>query len=228
MKREQPTEAEIGVLEALVAQGEPLTARSQGGNELFRAPLRFVDPGRAFLILDRSTDPAADRVLLSQQSVELLVEFDDFRIRFLGERPIAVVHEGNAGIRFQFPESVSVSRRRMLTRAPVPVNAEIRCVVRAGASSPFEAIVTDVGEGGIGMLLDAPNPGLRPGMVLPDCRLEVAGREPIMVDLEVRHAAGMPLEEGRHVLVIGCRFAAFPPAAKAFVADWARSHSEKT
>jgi len=222
-----PTEAEIGVLEALAAEGETLAAKAKAGAAPFRTRLRLVDPGRRFLLLERSGDEAADAVLLGRPRVELLVEWGEWRIGFSAGRPEAVVHEGASLLRTEFPASVSISRRRMLPRTDVPREAPIRCVARPGATPAFEAEVIDVSEGGIGMQADPGATGLEPGVLLAACRLERPGREPEVVDLEVRHTSRVKLEDGRLVLRVGCRFASLSPAAMRLTAEYAGSRPDR-
>lgn len=214
-----PTAAEIGVLEALAAQGETLTAKAVAGAPPYRTRLAFVDPGRRFLVLERGHDGTPDAALLARDRVELLVEWGEWRIGFAGDHPEACVHEGAEAIRIGFPEAVSISRRRMLPRAAVPQASPLRCVVHPGAASAFEAEVTDVSQGGVGMQADPRVALVEPGMVLAACRLERAGREPVIVDLEVRHTSRVALAGGRTVARIGCRFVHLSPAAMGLVAE---------
>lgn len=220
MSRKVPTEAEIAVLEALAAQGEILTAKAESGARPFRARLRFVDSARQFLILDRGADEAAAAALLARPRAEFLVEWGEWRIGFACDRPVTVSHDGTPAFRVSFPEAVSIGKRRMFARAAVPDKAKLRCVAYSGAAPIFEADITDVGQGGLGMHADAAVTSLEPGMILAGCRLERAGRTPAIVDLEIRHTARATLEDGRHVLRIGCRFVAPSPAAMGLVAEF--------
>ena len=162
----RPTEAEVAVLEALAAQGEVLSAKVASGATPFRAKLRFVDPGRQFLIVARSGDPGADAAFLALAQAELFVEWGEWRVAFAAAAPVAASHEGVAAIRLQFPGSVAINRRRMFERAPVPDRA-LRCVAYSGPVPGFDAIVTDISQGGVGLQIDAAGSALEPGMVLP-------------------------------------------------------------
>lgn len=216
-----PTEAEIGVLEALAAQGEVIVTKAAAGTTPYRTRLRLVDPGRRFLLFDRSGDAAADSLVLGQSQVDFLVEWGEWRIGFAVANPVAAEHGGAAVIRADFPGSIAISRRRMLPRSAVPPGAALRCVAHSGASAVFEGDVLDVSQGGIGMQGEAKGASLEPGMVLAASRLVRGGREPVVVDLEVRHTARVTLQDGRQVLRIGCRFVNLSPAAMRLVAEYA-------
>lgn len=220
--RSLPTDAEIAVLEALAAQGELLSAAMPTGAPVFRTRLRFVDPGRHCLVVARSGDRRADEALLAQARAEFLVEWGEWRIAFATGRPEAAAHEGVEAIRLPFPESVSINRRRMFERAPVPDHG-MRCVAYSGAVPVFEAIVTDVSQGGVGIQVDSGGEALEPGMVLAGCRFVRQGRGPATVDLEVRHTALTRHPDGRRTVRAGCRFVDLSPAAMALVSEFVGS-----
>ncbi len=222
MTRTMPTEAEIAVLEALAEQGERLTAKLAGAPQ-FRAPFLFVDPGRQYLVLGECGDPAADSALLGLPRADFAVEWGEWRIAFTAGEPAPCKHEGKAAIRVRFPESVAINRRRMHERAPVPESASLRCVAYSGAAPIFDAAVTDVGHGGIGIQFDAAGDALVPGMVIARCRLEKAGHTTAIVDLEVRHTATSVFPDGRRMTRAGCRFANLSPEAMKLVAEFSRA-----
>ena len=214
-----PTEAEIAVLEALAAQAEKLAAATAPRSPAYVAPLLFVDPDRQFLVLGRSGVAAADSALLGQRRAELSVEWGEWRIAFGADAPEPCTHDGTPAIRVRFPQAVSINRRRMHDRAIVPENSALRCVSYSRAAVVFDAIITDVSYGGVGILLDAESTAFEPGMRLPRCRIEGEGRRPAVVDLEVRHLSVVTLADGRRVTRAGCRFENLSPEAMKLVAE---------
>lgn len=213
MTRPAPSPAEIAVLEALAAEAVRLSARLAGVPD-FQVPLLHVDPARHFLILGCSGDPAADAVFLRTPLCSLAVEWADWRIAFPADGAVACRHGGEAAIRVRFPETVAINRRRVHERSSVPESASLKCVAYSGAAPVWEAAVTDVSRGGIGIRLDAASDALRPGMMLVHCRLEQPGRTPALVDLEVRHVSTGTLADGRRVARAGCQFARLSPEAQ--------------
>lgn len=215
----RPTEAESAVLEALATQGEVLSAGAAPGATGFRTTLRFVDPAREFIVVARSGDQGADAAFTALARAEFAVEWGEWRIAFAAESPEAVSHAGEAAIRLRFPQSVTISRRRMFVRAPVPDRA-LRCVAYSGAAAVFEAIVTDISQGGVGLQIDDAGETLQPGMVLPRCRILRGGGDPATVDLEVRHTAVVTGANGGRTVRAGCRFVNLSPSAMALVAQF--------
>lgn len=213
------TQAEIAVLEALADQGELISARTVPGAPRFHGRLVSVDRGGRCLVIARSGDRAADDFVLGQACADFFVEWGEWRIAFAGERPEAVTHEGCEAIRVELPETVAISRRRMFERSPVPADA-LRCIAYSGAVPIFEAIVTDISRGGIGIRIDSADGALQPGMVLPGCRIVKPGHAEITADLEVRHTAAISAPDGSRAVRAGCRFVNLSQATMALVAEF--------
>ncbi len=218
--RATPSDAEVGVLDALAAEGQALSASLGGESRPFRTRLLRVDPGREFLLLDSSGEAGADDAVLRQQAVAFWVEWGEWRISFSAASPERVADGGRAAIRLRFPERVEIGRRRMHERHAVPAGT-LRCVAYSGAVAVFEAAVTDVSEGGLGLQAELVGTGIEPGMVLPGCRIERPDREPLVVDLEVRHTATSTRPDGRRLWRAGCRFVNLAPEARKAVGDLA-------
>lgn len=224
MTRQVPSESEIAVLEALVAEGEELLARSAAGGLTYAVKLRHLDPRhRDFVIAAREGHLSPD-ALPADASVNFEVLFGEWRVAFSADHPHHVTHEGRPAIQLEFPERVAISRRRQHARAAVPEQAPLRLVAYSGAAPIFAAMITDVSRGGIGLQLDFGGDSLHPGMVLGSCRVERDGGEPVTVDLEVRHTSTVTLHDGRRVVRAGCRFVELTPAAAALVEEYVADH----
>ena len=89
---------------------------------------------------------------------------------------------------------------------PVSANPPLRCVAYSGTVPIFEAAVTNLSRGGLGLHVESSGEALQPGMVLPACRIERKGRQPLPVDLEVRHTSVVTMPDGSRAVRVGCRF----------------------
>jgi len=205
--------AEIAVLEALAVQGEAVLAQLDGGAPIFRSRLRFVDPDQQYIVVEPSTDAAANAALLALARAVFLAEVGEWRIEFAAADPEQTVLGGTAAIRLRFPEVISSRRRRAFERARVPPEPPLRCVASAEGVTYFEASIVDISRGGIGILQAGPNIALQAGMMLKSCRIECPDREPVILDLEVRHAGPAALADGRPAQRAGCRFLNLSPAS---------------
>jgi len=217
MTRPTPTPAEIAVLEALVAEGDVLVARSHGGGPAHTVRLRHLDPAHKFLIVSASDGELPAAALPRHAPVDFEGIFGEWRVAFTAADPQAAKHEGQAAIRLAFPEAVTTGRRRQHARANVPAHAPLKLVAYSGAATIFEATVTDVSRGGLGLQVGFEGASLHPGMVLAGCRLERDGVAGGVVDLEVRHTAGVTLADGRQAWRAGVRFVALSPEAARLV-----------
>lgn len=212
------TEAEIAVLEALAAQGEMLDSKSGTCTPAFRSRLRLVDRQRSLLLLERGSDEAANLALLTLPRVELQVEWGEWRIDFVASNLGAFPHQGIETIRLDFPDSVAIRRRRMYERTEDP-RPPLLCEISSRNALAFEAVVTDVSQGGLGMEMDSAA-ALVPGTVLAACRLRYLDWEPVSVDLEVRHTANVMLADGRKLVRGGYRFLHLSPEAMGLIAKY--------
>jgi hypothetical protein len=210
------TEVELAVLEALAAQGEMIESTTGTCTPAFRSRLRLVDRQRSLLLLDRCSDEAANAALLALPRADFQVEWGEWRIVFAAGGIFP--DEGAGAIRLDFPDAVSISRRRMYPRTQDP-RPPLVCQIYSGTDVMIEAAVTDVSQGGIGMEMDSAT-ALEPGTVLAGCRLQYLDWEPVIVDLEVRHTATTTLPDGRQVVRGGCRFLHLPLAAMGIIAKY--------
>lgn len=215
----RPADSEVAVLAALAVEGTSIAARLASGVQAFRTRLLFVDPARRHIVIQASDDTAANARLLAGPRVNLLAELDDWRIEFTAESPQPASHGGFQAMRLAFPTAISINRRRRQERAAVPKQSNLRCVGQAPGGKAFEAIVTDVSPGGIG-LLQAASATLKPGTVLVGCRLERPGKDPVEVDLEVRYTEAVALAEGAPGMKVGYRFLNPSPAMRALIGEF--------
>ncbi len=214
----QPTSSLVGqmlrtpeeiarVLNALVMRGEPIVSDQDGGRLLFRSRLRFIDPARAYIIIELSADEAANKALLARPRATFHAEPGGWHVEFAAADPKPTsAHEGAAGIRLRFPEIVAGHRRRESERAEAPPRQELRCLVDAAGVIPFDGTMANVSKGGIGFLQYDPTISLEPGTVLKGCRINSPDGDSIVVDMEVRYSRLVTLADGTQVQNSGCRF----------------------
>lgn len=195
------------VLNSLVMRGEPIVSDVGGGKRLFHSRLRFVDPARAYIIIELSADELANKALLARPRATFHAEPGGWRVEFAAADPQPTSpHEGAPGIRLRFPEIVAGHRRRADERADAPPQKDLRCIVDEGGVMPFDGTMANVSKGGIGFLQYDPTISLEPGTVLKGCRIESPSGDSIVVDMEVRYSKLVDLADGRQVQSAGCRF----------------------
>ena len=200
------------ILNSLVLRGEPLVCDLGGGQHLFRSRLRYVDPARAYLIIELSADDAANRALLARPRATFHAEPGGWRVEFAaGDPKPTAPNEGAPGIKLRFPEIVAGHRRRTDERADLPSQRPLRCIVDEGGFMSFDASMANVSKSGIGFLQYDPGISLEPGTMLKGCRIEGPAGESIVVDMEVRYSQMVDLGEGKQARSSGCRFLNLSP-----------------
>jgi c-di-GMP-binding flagellar brake protein YcgR len=195
------------VLNSLVMRGEPIISDLGGGKLAFRSRLRFVDPARAYVIIELSADDAANHALFARPRATFHAEPGGWRVEFAAADPQPTSpNEGAPGIRLRFPEIVAGHRRRTEERAPAPPRQALRCIVDEAGVMSFDGTMANVSKGGVGFLQYDPAISLEPGTVLKGCRIDSAGGDSVVVDLEVRYSRLVDLADGTQVQSSGCRF----------------------
>jgi len=210
---------EIAAVLAIV-QGEKgsITAHLQGGELLFASQLRAVDPVGACIVIDPSTDEAANIALLSRPRCTFFASIPGGDVEFAAADPQRVEHDGKPAIRLKFPDVLADRQRREYDRAAAWPQVPLECVADDGGILSFKGGLVDISIGGLGFLMYDPNITLEPGTVLKGCRIEPYSAAPLVLDLEVRYSELVSLADGTHAERSGCRVVERPESLKEFVA----------
>ena len=86
----------------------------------------------------------------------------------------------------------------------------------------LEAQIMDISRGGIGLLVRSSYLVPAPGTLIKGWRIERAGREPMKLDLEVRHSRPVFLPGGDRALRWGCQFVDPSDEARELIASFAK------
>jgi c-di-GMP-binding flagellar brake protein YcgR len=215
--------AEIAhVLESIRARGTLVSAHLD--SVLFQSLLRLVDSAGKRILIERSLVEAANAALLGRARGSFHSDIPDWHIEFAAAAPRPVQYQGRAAIQLAFPEVMVAHQPRAHDRAKLKPHVPLRCVADAGGITPFDASMVDIGHGGVGFLLYAPDITLEPGTVLRGCHLEAPRGRILTADLEVRYSQRVTLADGSHALRSGCLF--LDPAPE--VAELVRSYLKET
>lgn len=208
------------VLAMLAARGEPVRSSVGAGELVFESRLRLIDPRCAFILLDACADEAANRALLVRPRASFHASPGGWRIEFAAADPVPITYEGRGLIRMRFPDVLVSQQRRAQERTPARTRVSLHFVADAGGVISFEGDMVDISEAGIGFLQYPADITLEPGTLLKGCRIELEGRAPIAVDMEVRHSTPVVLDDGRRGMRSGCRFINPGPELKALLAEY--------
>ena len=211
--------AEIAAVLAIV-QGEKgsITAHLKGGELLFTSQLRAVDPVGACIVIDPSTDEAANALLLSRPRCTFFASIPGGHVEFAAADPQRIEHDGKPAIRLKFPDVLADRQRREYDRTAVWPQIPLVCVADDGGILSFKGGLVDISSGGVGFLVYDPSITLEPGTVLKGCRIDPQGEAPLILDLEVRFSEMVSLPDGTRAERSGCRVVVHPETLKEFVA----------
>lgn len=214
------------VLEVLVARAEPLQSILSGADVIFDTKLLHVDSQHRYLLMAPSTDEAANEALLARAYASFRAIRAGIHVEFSCGDPRRLEHDRGSSIQLRFPDVMATRRGREHERQSVEPPVSLRFLADAGGVISFEGSLVDISSGGIGFVQYAPNITLEPGTLLTGCRIDLPGRPPVTVDLEVRYSSPTTLPDGREVLRSGCRFVDPAPELKALLAAFFRGPTE--
>ena len=193
------------VLQALIEHDASLVSYLSGGETVFKSKLRKLDPAGEFILIDGGNDDLARAALLGLGRCIFHATVEGWRIEFVCADPREHGSGAKPIIQLRYPEVLS-RWQRAHERAQVAPGVPLQCVADAGGIMPFEGLIVDIGPEGLGFLIHSPSITLEPGTVLKSCAIEIPGRPPCKVDLEVCYSQPMVLGDGTRSLRSGCRF----------------------
>ena len=205
------------VLAMLLGRGQALRCDLAGGEIAFESRLLFVDPARAYILMAAGASEPAVAALLARPRASFHSSPDNWHIEFAAAGPQRAEHAGRPAIRLGFPDILVTQQRRAYERVSLQPQVPLQFVADAGGPISFDGEMVDISAGGLGYLQYAPNITLEPGTLLKGCRIELPGRRPVTVDLEMRYSRMETLPDGSRAVRSGFRFVNSPPALQALL-----------
>jgi hypothetical protein len=132
------------------------------------------------------------------------------RIEFVTSAPSETVFDGNPAVQFAVPQSLVRSQNREHPRFKVPSDSSLRCIADDAGFAPFEARIIDISRGGLGGMIYDSHVTLAPGTVLRGCKIMIAGRKPVVADIEVRYTVSILQPDGSLAWRSGVKFLGEP------------------
>jgi hypothetical protein len=212
---------EIGrLLTLLLGGGEMVQCDLDGGEIVFESRLLYVDPARAYILLEPGKSDVATAALLARPRASFHANLKSWQVEFSAAGSRRTVHNGGPALRLDFPEILATRQNRSVERAVVRPHEPLQFVADAGGPISFDGVLIDISPAGFAFLQYAPNITLEPGTILKGCCIALPGRPPATVDLEVRYSRMDALPDGRRAVRSGCRFVDTPPGLKALLASF--------
>ena len=196
------------ILCAIAEDRDTVSATVKPAKVLFLSRLVYVEPVKQFMLVSYSDHKPANSALLAAKSVTFKCNHRGAQFAFSCNAPRQTTHEREPAIQLGMPTTMlALLHRRGLQRVEVPARAEVDCQLRMGVLS-FDARLVDVSMDGMGFLMADDAMPLCAGTRLEGARIRHPNREPLVVDIEVRHVTRVALPDGRRATRIGCRILA--------------------
>ncbi len=208
------------VLALLLGGGQKVSCDLAGGEILFESKLLYVDPARAYILLEPGADECATAALLARPRASFHASSSSWQVEFSAAGSQRASHNGVPALRLRFPDILVTRQSRTAERTSVQPHAPLQFVADAGGPISFNGALIDISAAGFAFLQYAPNITLEPGTRLRDCCIALPGRPSATVDLEVRYSRMDALPDGRRAIRSGCRFVDTPPPLKALLASF--------
>ncbi len=183
----------------------------------FQAQLVHIDPRAGRILLSRSPVAAANAAVLARPRCTFHCEMAGWHVEFIAAEPRAVALRRRELIQCRFPELLASNPRRSHDRVQLKAPLPLRVYADTRGIMPFDALILDLGAGGIAFLCYACSITLEPGTVLRGCRIVLPNRSECVVDLEVRYTQAITLPNGHRAMRSGCLFLTPCPQLAALV-----------
>ncbi len=217
------------ILQMLVDGNQPLVSHHQVHDQMFIARLYRVCAEQNFIVVGYSDNKAANADVFAAASILFRANHPKGCVAFMAGNPVEYC-DPEQGIRFDFPEALSIEQRRVHKRIRVVPETRLNCLADAGGITPFDARIVDIGLSGVGFMVYDPAIKLQPGTVLSRCRIELSDGSVACVDIQVMNSVRLVLPDGSLASRAGCRFIGEPDKIdkllKVFILDLERSDQE--
>ena len=201
---------EIGrTLEAMLSDGDMVTAVWHEGERLFISRLLGLDPVQGWFVVACDATREANDALLASPSVTFTCNHRGAHYNFVATSPCAVEIDHALAIRLAFPLALYAHQRRTQPRVHVPARIPLRCEIPWGPLT-IDGEVFDVSLDGIGTIVYGTDIRIAIGAKLERVRILHPDRGPVEVDLEVRYSVRILSRDGAPAMRSGCRFLGEP------------------
>lgn len=208
----------LRILRGLAHRNELVSAFFNGGKELLLTSVLEVDAERGSLLLDYGSNEQLNQRILGSEKIIFVTSLDKVKVQFVSQGIAAATFEGRSAFRAPLPQQVLQLQRREYYRLTTPIINPLKCVVPLEGGRLVEMPLTDIGGGGIGLMLGHP-PGveLKTGELYPGCRIELPGIGVLEATLRVQNTFEVTLKNGNRTLRSGCQFVNMRPAMQALI-----------
>lgn len=189
----------------------PLSGSVANAEGLFATRLRYIAPGHEYILLDCSTNDAANSELLAAASVTFTGRHEWASIQFLAKHPSEEIFDNTRVMRFDFPPLLVIQQQRIHKRIEAVPEVPLRGIANVACGTlSFDCKVVDISRGGLGTVIYGNDIVLEPGTVLTGCQIIHPRGTVVIVNIEIRHCTQITLPDGTVAQRAGCSFIGEP------------------
>jgi len=197
------------ILRQLAADRSLISIGAHQTRDFVLTTLLRVDTEADVLILDGARESRFNRRLAEAAQLQAITDHRRVKVEFLLGPALLIDFEGAPALRAHLPATLIRRERRQFYRARVPLSKPLGAKLNVIGGRPETEVqmrVLDISLGGIGLISDATQFSLRPGVVVPDFQLTLPEIGVIASDLEVRSSFSLTLGNGARANRACCKF----------------------
>ncbi len=210
------------IIRRLIAARALLTLHDADGTVVLLSSILAIDEVTGLLILDTSTDEAANQRLLAHAAVNCQGNLDRIDVRFSLERLSFCTHQYLPAFAAALPKLLIYLQRREFYRLPAPLSDELVCSLTFSSEDRqpaiiLGAIVIDLSERGLSIRLPAGEEArFSTGLILDHARLKLPTGV-VEGPLLVRHVGQYAGGRGATLSHAGCEWGDLPVSMQGIV-----------
>jgi len=200
----------LAILKGMIEQGSLITFYFNQGYDFLLTSLLKVSADGKTMIFDYGSNMEMNRKALQAKKINCVSSKDKVRIQFLLSGLDAVKHEKRDAFLADIPEFlIRLQRReyfRLTTPMTNPAKANIPLPQEDGSLKMLQAVVTDVGGGGVGLNVAQGEIGLTRDAQFSDVTINLPGIGSVTVEMRVRNIHDVTSPNGKIHQHAVCQF----------------------
>ena len=212
----------LAVLRALQRKNALITVYFDRGKSFFLTSVLAVFPETDTFIVDAARDEDVQTRALRADRLIFTAVVDRIKIQFHVARLLPTVYEDRPAYSAAIPDALLRLQRREFFRLATPVVHPVRLHAELpglDGPQPLDVPLLDISGGGVGLMLTPEQAQrLRPGDVLPNCRITLPdGSLLVAATLGVRNQFDVTTRTGARYVRVGCEYIDLPAARLAAI-----------
>ncbi len=201
----------LHILRAIQQKNELVTVYFNQEKDFILTSILGVDTNQdGLLVLDYGSDEGRNKQILGSDRITLVTTQEHVKVQFTMESIERTEYLGRPAFKGNIPDKLMKLQRREYYRIFTPMVNSIKCVVTRPGGGGFEAVISNIGLGGIAITNYQNQVRLNIGDRFSDCRIALPGIGSISPGMEIRSEHEITLKSGAKIRRAGCMFIDLP------------------